>query len=472
MSPYYRSIAWHHFDDDRLADLVEFNNRYLSFLNTAVTERLACDEILRRAAESGFKKFGAGSGKRLREYHTFDGRCGALVNIGDPAHIDDGLVIVATHIDSPRLDLKPNPLIHDSGFALLKTRYYGGVKKYQWVGIPLALHGYVVFEDGTSRSISIGNKEDDPVFTITDLLPHLGTDQMKKPASEFIPAEKLNVLFGSRAAFPGQDFESKELDGKVTDEISRALKKAYGITREDFASAEFEVVPALRAREVGLDRSMIGGYGQDNRLCTFAALEAILASDKPKANTAFVFFDREEIGSQGSHGADSNLIERIMLRVFEQLQRPDWFALKRSMANSIIISGDVNVGIDPNWKDVTEEANCAKIGSGVCVTKYTGSGGKRGASEADASVVARLRRVLNERKIPWQIGELGKVDAGGGGTVALHLARSGANVIDCGPPVLSMHSPFEIASKVDVYSTYLAYKGFFEELSGWSSQKL
>lgn len=464
---YYRSNAWQHYDAERIAELEAFSGRYMGFLDAAVTERRACGEIVRRASEAGFVEHGSGSTKRLREHHVFDGRCGALVNIGNPARIEDGIAIIATHIDSPRLDLKPNPLIDDGGFALLKTRYYGGIKKYHWVGIPLALHGYVVFQDGSSRAVSIGDKEDDPVFTITDLLPHLGGEQMKKAAGDFIPAEKLNVLVGSRPNAPGEDDRPR-----ISEPIRRALLQSYGMSTEDFASAEFEVVPAFRTREVGLDRSMIGGYGQDNRICTFAALEAMLAINKPKSNTAFVFFDREEIGSQGSHGADSNLLERIFLRVFEGLERPDWFALKRAMANSFIVSGDVNVGIDPNWKEVTEETNCARIGAGVCVTKYTGSRGKRGASEADASVVARIRGILNARRIPWQIGELGRVDAGGGGTVALHLARTGANVIDCGPPVLSMHSPFEIASKADLYATYLAYKAVLEDLPGWTSQKL
>ena len=457
----YRSVASQHFNERQTRELEQFCKEYRHFLDAAATERLACKEIERQAFAAGFVRFEEASGQTKRQLHVFDGRCGALVRIGSPNKLENGIVIVASHIDSPRLDVKPNPLTESSGIALLKTRYYGGVKKYQWLGIPLAMHGVAFLQDGRSVDISIGNGEDDPVFTITDLAPHLASNQIKKPAGEFIEGEKLNIIFASGGS-SGASFSRTSGEKSIKDQIEERLHRDYGLSLEDFTSAEFEIVPAIQSKDVGLDRSFLGGYGQDNRVCTFAAMKAIMACESEGANLMFAFFDKEEIGSQGAHGADSNLLERIFMRVFEQLGSTDWFALKRSMANSVVVSGDVNVGIDPNWKDVTEDLNCARMGAGVCLMKYTGGAGKRGANEADAAFVAKVRRVLNESGVPWQTGEIGKVDAGGGSTVAHYLARIGASVIDAGPPLLSMHSPFEIVSKADIYSSYLAYKAIYE----------
>jgi aspartyl aminopeptidase len=374
--------------------------------------------------------------------------------------IEDGLNIIASHIDVPRLDLKQNPLYEDDDtkLALFKTHYYGGIKKYQWVNIPLALHGKVVKGDGSEVDINIGESPDDPVFTITDLLPHLARKkQAKRALAEGIKGEELNILVGSR---PVSDKHAKK---KVKLWILDYLNKNYGMVEEDFVSAELEIVPAGRARDIGFDRSLVGAYGHDDRICAYTSLRALTDIKTPSRTGLALMFDKEEIGSEGSTGVKSRFLVNTIGDLIG-LRNPGYpeSMLRKALENSRALSSDVNAGINPNYKGVHETRNAARLGHGVVITKFTGSGGKYASNDASAEFMGAIRRLLNENKIIWQTAELGKVDEGGGGTVARFLAEHNMDVIDCGPPILSMHSPFEISSKIDIYSTYEAYRAFFE----------
>ncbi len=376
--------------------------------------------------------------------------------------IKDGLRIVAAHIDAPRIDMKPVAIFEDreSKTALFETHYYGGIKKYQWVSRPLAIVGLVVKEDGTHIDVSIGESENDPVFTFADLLPHLSRKvQYDKKLYDAIPAEKLDLLVGSYHI--KADDNNKE---PVKAHIIELLKKKYSIEEEDFVSAELEIVPAGRAREVGLDRSMIGAYGHDDRICGYTGFTAFLDAANNTWPILLLLFDKEEIGSNGNTGARSKFVEYAVLQILEKKGlNTDALSLRRILYNSEAMSADVSAGVNPGWKEVHELKNAALMGYGIAVSKYTGHGGKYGANDAHAEYVAKIRKILNERNVPWQPAELGKVDEGGGGTVATYIAETGINTIDAGPALLSMHSPFEIVSKVDLYSSYLAYRAFFEE---------
>ena len=383
----------------------------------------------------------------------------ALVVVGKMELTKSGMNIVASHIDSPRLDLKQNPLFEDkdTGLAMFKTHYYGGIKKYQWVSIPLSLHGTVATATGKKVKIVIGEDEEDPVFTIPDLLPHLWRKtQAERKITEGIRGEEMNLLVGS---IPVTDEKVKE---RVKLTILEYLNKNYGMIEEDFVSAELEVVPSFRARDVGMDRSMIGAYGQDDSSSTYATLRAILETEKPQITSLALFFDKEEIGSDGNTGVKSRFVENVVARTLSIVKgNYSDIELRNVLENSRALSADVNAGVNPIFKDVHEIRNAAKIGYGVVITKFTGSGGKYMASDASAEFVGKIRQLFNKNNVYWQYGALGKVDEGGGGTVAKFLAQYNMDVLDCGPAVIAMHSTFEVTSKADIWASYRAYLTFY-----------
>ncbi len=444
---YSRPSAWEMLDQKKV---FVFSDLYKDFLSKVKTEREAVEEIINLAKEAGFKQYPK---SKEKFYISFKDKAIALVVRGKkPA--DEGMFILAAHLDSPRIDLKMVPLYEDkdSNLALVDTHYYGGIKKYQWVNHPLALHGVVVRKDGKRIEVRIGEDENDPVLVIPDLLPHLASKQMEKPAKEVIEGENLDAVIGHLSKKYKEKGKEEESIKKA---ILEALNKKYGIVEEDLISADLELVPAVKPRDVGLDRSLIGAYGHDDRSSVFTELMAVLdLKKKPERTVLAFFFDKEEIGSEGNTSAQSHFLRYVASLVAKD---PNL-----ALLNSIAISADVDAGMHPLYKDVFEKKNTAVLGKGVVLTKYTGHGGKYMASEARAEFVAELRRIFEKAKVPWQPGALGKVDVGGGGTVAAYLARYGMDVIDMGVPVLSMHSPFEIASKADLYSGYLAYKAFIE----------
>lgn len=431
----------------------DFCKGYTDFLGAAKTERLAVKKAVELAEKAGFKEF-----KENTEYAAGDkvyinnrGKSLALVVIGTEP-VEKGVRIAAAHIDSPRIDLKPNPLYEESELALFKTHYYGGIKKYQWTAIPLALHGVFCKKDGTTVEVSIGEEPNEPCFVITDLLPHLSQEQVKRPAGQIIKGEELNILIGSRA------FKADEGSELVKLNILNILNEKYGITEEDFLSAELECVPAGKPRDIGFDRSLIGGYGHDDRVCAYPCLMASINTAAPKHTTLSILADKEETGSDGNTGMNS----AFLAYVIEDLAKMQGASGYRALRNSKCLSADVNAAFDPTFPDVMEKRNASQINYGAVITKYTGSRGKGGTSDASAEFVGWIRKILNEGSVTWQTGELGKVDLGGGGTVAKYIANLGVDVVDLGVPVLSMHAPFEVVSKFDVYMTYLAVKALFD----------
>ncbi|MCD4718332.1 MAG: aminopeptidase [Desulfobacula sp.] len=443
-------------------ELFKFSESYKNFLNQSKTEREAARQIVQIATAKGFVDIDTLLTKKPKNsqkvYKIFQGRCVALAILGKETLVS-GANIIASHIDSPRLDLKQNPVYEDLSIGLMKTHYYGGIRKYHWLAVPLALHGTIITSHNETIDITIGEDPDDPVFTVTDLLPHLaGKTQANKKLSEVFEGEKLNLIAGSIPL--GNDEEKNRFKLGVLN----LLYEKYGFTEEDFISAEIEAVPAEKARDVGFDRSMIGSYGQDDRICAYTSLEAILDTQHPNKTAIALFFDKEEIGSEGSSGAKSNFLEDFMSDLlFIKGQNTDNRCLRKALINSSCLSADVNAAMDPDFKDVHEAMNAAKLGFGICMTKFTGVGGKSGSSDASAEFVGKIRQMFNKNKIVWQTGELGKIDQGGGGTVAKFLAKSGMNVLDCGPAILSMHSPFEVSSKADVFMTHLGYKAFYSD---------
>uniref|UniRef100_UPI003FF15583 aminopeptidase n=1 Tax=Candidatus Fimivicinus sp. TaxID=3056640 RepID=UPI003FF15583 len=365
--------------------------------------------------------------------------------------VGEGVRIAAAHIDSPRLDLKPNPLYEDFEMALFKTHYYGGIKKYQWTAIPLSLHGVIVRCDGTKINVSLGDQPDEPNFVVTDLLPHLAQEQMKRTLADGVRGEELNILVGSR---PFRSDEGSEL---VKLAIMKLLHEKYGIVESDFLSAELELVPAFPVCDIGFDRSMIGGYGHDDRVCAYPAAMAAFACEKPEYTAVTVLTDKEETGSDGNTGLNSSYLKYFIA----DLARMEGLEARDVLSRSRCLSADVNAGFDPTFPDVIEKKNAAYLNRGVVVTKYTGSRGKSGTSDASAEFMGEVRRLFDEKKICWQTGELGKVDLGGGGTVAMYVANLDVDVVDVGVPVLSMHAPFEVVSKIDVYMAFRAFKAFF-----------
>lgn len=441
-------------DDDVIEKAYAYCEGYKSFLNSAKTEREAAKIALKMAKKSGFCEF-----DRNRKYSEGDkvyfnnrGKTVAFAVFGtDP--VETGVRITAAHIDSPRLDLKPNPLYEEIELALFKTHYYGGIRKYQWPAVPLALHGVFAKKDGSVIEVSIGEADDEPRFVVNDLLPHLAAEQSKRSLADGIRGEELNILIGSRPFKADNESELVKLN------ILSILNEKYGITEEDFLSAELEMVPAYRASDIGFDRSLIGSYGQDDRVCAYPALTAVLELETPKKTAIAILTDKEEIGSDGNTGLNSD----FLMHIVGDLAFTQGGDVTVALRNSKCLSADVNAGTDPTFQDVSERRNASFLNYGAVITKYTGSRGKAGTSDASAEYVAEIRAMLDNAGIIWQTGELGKVDAGGGGTVAMYIANLGVDVVDLGVPVLSMHSPFETTSKLDVYMCYRAMYEFMKQ---------
>ncbi len=426
---------------------------YRAYLDKARTERLAVREAVALVEKAGFRPYTYGGKVQPGDkvYSVNRDKALMLAVVGSES-LASGCNIAAAHVDSPRLDLKQLPLYEDGELAYFKTHYYGGIKKYQWVTIPLALHGVVALADGRRVDISIGDAPADPVFVITDLLPHLGADQMKKTLAEGITGEGLNLLVGSEP-----DGETEGSD-PVKLAVLSILNEKYGITEEDFLSAELEAVPALPTRDVGLDRSLLAGYGHDDRVCAYAELAAILELDAPRRTAICILADKEEIGSEGVSGMKSQAFERFV----GDMCRSQGVELADCFAASFCLSADVCNGFDPNFPEVSEKRNNAKLNYGMGICKYTGARGKSGSSDASAEVVAKLRSIFAQRQVIWQMAELGKVDQGGGGTVAVYMAERNIDTIDAGVPVLSMHAPYEVVAKLDCYMTYKGVKAVYE----------
>ena len=441
-------------DAEQTGEIFAYAEGYKRFLDAARTEREAVKEAIRMAEDAGFVPytFGMELQPGAKVYVNNRGKALMLAVLGEQP-LDHGCVIAGAHVDSPRLDLKQTPMYEDSELAYFKTHYYGGIKKYQWVAIPLELHGKIVRADGSEVYVKIGADPEDPQFVINDLLPHLGREQGKKPLNEAIPSESLNILIGS---WPEPDDDGSD---RVKLAIMRILHEKYGIVEEDFISAELEAVPAANARDLGFDRSLIGAYGHDDRVCAYAELAAILQLDVPEKTAVCIFADKEEIGSEGVSGMQGEAFEHFMKTLcgMQSVELTDCFA------NSFCISADVTAAYDPNFSEVYERRNAAYVNYGVGLCKYTGSGGKGGASDASAEVVGRIRRLFNGNGVMWQMAELGKTDAGGGGTVAKYMAKRNIDTLDAGVPVLSMHAPYETVAKLDCYMTYKGMKVFFEQ---------
>jgi aspartyl aminopeptidase len=451
--------GWEKLSAAKEKKVFSFCEEYKDFLDTVKTEREAVLTIISMASREGFKPLDKVKTIKpgARVYIQNRNKSIALAIIGTEP-IESGLNIIASHIDAPRLDLKQNPLYEnsESHTALFRTHYYGGIKKYQWVNIPLALHGKVILSNGKELDIKVGEEPTDPIFVIPDLLPHLYRQrQAKRRLAEGIKGEELNIIVGSRP------LEEKGVKNKIKLWVLNYLNKKYGMVEEDFISAEFELVPATDAYDVGFDRSLIAAYGQDDRSCAYTSIRAAFELKKPKRTSLILLFDKEEIGSEGPSSVKSRFLENVVGDLLA-LKNPDYkdSQLRKTLQNSQALSSDVNGGINPIFSDVHEKQNAARLSYGLVITKFTGSGGKSGANDASAEFMGYIRRLLNKNNVIWQAAELGKVDEGGGGTVAKFLAEHNMDVIDCGPAILSMHSPFEISSKIDIYSCYEAYSAF------------
>ncbi|MBU5437488.1 aminopeptidase [Tissierella sp. MSJ-40] len=453
--------VWDKIDKEETEEVFKINEDYKEFLDKGKTERESIKEIIKRAEEKGFKSIEEILKENTRllpgdKIYINNKDKGAALFVIGKNHIEKGMNIIGSHIDSPRLDLKQNPLYEDSDLAFLKTHYYGGVKKYQWVALPLALHGIILKKSGERIDVSIGEDHDEPVFYITDLLPHLAKDQMSKTLSDGITGEGLNILVGS---IP---FNDKDIKDKIKFNILKILYEKYGIIEEDFIAAELELVPAEKARDLGFDRSMVMAYGHDDRVCAYTSLKAILDIEEVDTTAVALFVDKEEIGSVGNTGMEAAFFENGLMEIVNLLEGEyNLSIVKKSLSNSKALSADVAAGYDPNYSDAYEKLNTAFIGKGITIVKYTGSRGKGGCNDANSEFVNYVRSIFNKNNIVWQSGELGKVDQGGGGTIAYILARHGMEVLDCGVPVLSMHAPYEVVSKADVYMTYKGYKAFY-----------
>lgn len=453
---YKRRNVWDVISKTDLKKVNLYSELYLKFLDASKTEREAVDYVLKEIDGSGYKNIHTDKTAEKVYYNQY-GKSLAIFRTGS-AGLTKGLNIIVAHLDSPRLDLKQNPLYEDQELALLKTHYYGGVKKYQWLSRPLAMHGVVILQDGRRIDIVIGEKDNDPVFTIADLLPHLaGKAQMTQPASEFIPGEKLNLIVGSMPITS----DIKE-DSRFKLNVLKLLNEKYGICEEDFISADLEIVPAVKARDIGFDRSLVAGYGQDDRVCSYAAYRALLDAKKPKHSALILLMDKEEIGSEGATGANTWFVEMVLGEVLEKHGIIQYGDLRRWISSASCLSADVNGAVHPDWQDVHEKMNAAYLNAGLVLSKFTGIKGKSGSNEANAEFVATLRNIFNKKDIVWHIAELGKVDEGGGGTIAKFMAYYGMQVIDAGVPVLDMHSPFEITSKGDIWMMYKAFTAFLE----------
>ena len=451
-----KKYGWEGLPDSVKNDIIKFSDEYIHFLNRSKTEREATSFITEILDKNGFvnikDKMILVPGDKV--YYVNREKSVYVAIIGNKP-VEAGLNIIGSHIDSPRLDLKPNPLYEDANLALFKTHYYGGIKKYQWTAIPLSIHGVIVKTNGEKIRVNIGEDEKDPVFTITDLLPHLAQEQMEKKMKEGISGEDLNVLIGS-IPYKADTTEKVKLN------ILNILNKKYGITEIDFLSSELEIVPAMRCRTMGFDESMVAGYGQDDKVCVYTSLTALVdMKEIPEKTSVCIIADKEEIGSMGNTGMESHAFDNFIAEILNKLgvNRPN--LLEKIFCNSKMLSADVDAGLDPIYANVSERNNASYLGRGIGINKYTGSRGKAGASDANAEFVAEVRNIFEKENIKYQISELGKVDTGGGGTIAYILANKGIDVIDCGVPVLSMHSPYEVTSKIDIYEAYRAYKAFW-----------
>lgn len=458
-----QKLVWDKISQTQKDEALKFSEDYKLFLDKAKTEREAVREIIRLAEEQGFVSLDqmTARGKKLRpgnKVYTVSKEKNIALMVTGKEPVWHGINLIGSHLDSPRLDLKPVPLYEDQGIALLKTHYYGGIKKYQWLSHPLALHGVVVKQSGEKVNICLGEDEKDPVFVITDLLPHLAKEQLQKKLGEAVTGEALNILAGT---IPLEDKEAKE---RVKLAILEMLAAKYGINEEDLTSAELELVPAPKARDVGLDRSLVGAYGQDDRICAYTSLRAILNCQNPVRTAIVLFVDKEEIGSTGNTGMRSRFLENSIAELLYLIAGDyDEIYCRKALSNGRALSADVGAAVDPNWEGVFDKLNAARLGCGIVITKYTGSGGKYSTSDANPEFVAEIRRIFNENNVIWQTGELGKVDQGGGGTIAQFIARYGMDVLDCGPALLSMHSPMEVAHKGDIYMCYTAYEAFLNK---------
>ena len=450
--------GWESLDSNQKEEVFDLSKKYMDFLNVAKTEREFIKHARKLANENGYKD--------IMEYDTLKPgdkiyfvnreKSMYLAIIGEKT-IEEGLHIIGSHVDSPRLDLKPNPLYEDTGLAYFKTHYYGGIKKYQWTTIPLSIHGVIVKANGEKIEVNIGEDEEDPIFTITDLLPHLAQEQMEKKLKNGVDGEDLNLLIGS---IP---YSSSKISEKVKLNILNILNQKYGITEADLTSSEIELVPAFKARSLGFDGSMVAAYGQDDKVCAYTSLHAMMELENVKNTAVCILSDKEEIGSMGNTGMESHMFDFFISEMLNKLgvNRPN--LLDKVFCFSKMLSSDVDAGFDPMYASVSDKHNAGFLGKGISLNKYTGARGKSGASDANAEYVAWVRNILERNDIKYQIAELGKVDIGGGGTIAYIIANKGADVIDCGVPVLSMHAPYEVTSKYDIYSAYKTYKAFWEE---------
>ncbi|MBE5942565.1 MAG: aminopeptidase [Lachnospiraceae bacterium] len=456
-----RKNAWKDYDKKEIKELEKLCKEYRHFLDKGKTERECVQYIIGLAKSYGYQDLDEikTSGKKLKTgdkvYAVNMKKAIALFNIGSEPLVN-GMNILGAHIDSPRMDVKQNPLYEDTDFAYLDTHYYGGIKKYQWVTLPLAIHGVVAKKNGEVIDIVIGEDEKDPIFCVTDLLIHLAGEQMEKKANKVVEGEQLDVLIGSR---PLQD-EEKEPVKKM---VLSLLKKKYDIEEEDFLSAELEIVPAGKARNAGLDESMIMGYGQDDRVCSYTSAAAMFDMPKVKRTACCLLVDKEEIGSVGATGMQSKFFENTVAELIDNMEAYSELKLKRLLANSYMLSSDVSAAYDPNFASVFEKKNAAYFGRGVVFNKFTGSRGKSGSNDANAEYIGKLRKIMDDNKVAFQTAELGKVDIGGGGTIAYILSLYGMNVIDSGVAVLNMHAPWEITSKADIYEAYKSYKAFLKD---------
>ncbi|MBP3362042.1 MAG: aminopeptidase [Clostridia bacterium] len=444
--------------DNQKDEMEKLCGEYRAFLDAGKTERECVSAAVAMAEKAGFVSFDSASELNAGDkIYIVNRKKNILLAVIGKSPLTEGISLVGAHVDSPRLDLKQNPLYESSNMSLLKTHYYGGIKKYQWTAMPLALHGVMFTSEGKQVDISIGEDEDDPVFCVTDLLPHLAKDQMSKKLSEAIEGEALNILFG------GFTIDASEKKDKFKKNILSLMYKKYGVSEKNFLSAELEAVPAFKAKNVGLDGAFVGAYGQDDRVCAFTSLKAILDVDMPDKTSVCLLVDKEEIGSCGNTGMLSDFFRFALAEIAEkQLGSCDYLTLSRILKNSSCLSSDVGAAVDPNYEGVTEKQNAAYAGCGMVLMKYTGARGKSGSSDASAEFVYRIGKILDDNGVFWQTSELGKVDQGGGGTIAQYVANLNMDVIDCGVPVLSMHSPFEVTAKTDIYMAYLSYVAFYK----------
>ena len=453
-----KKVGWENLDTRRKEKIFNFCKDYMDFLNKAKTEREFVKEAKEIADLNGFKD--------LSEYDTLNAgdrvyfinrnKSMYLAIIGQEK-METGLHIIGSHVDSPRLDLKPNPLYEDTGFAYFKTHYYGGIKKYQWTTIPLSIHGVIVKPNGEKIEVNIGENESDPIFTITDLLPHLAMDQMEKKLKNGIDGEDLNLLIGS---IP---FDGEKISEKVKLNILNILNQKYGIVEADLLSSELELVPAFKARSLGFDSSMVAAYGQDDKICAYASFAAMMNLENVKNTAVCILADKEEIGSMGNTGMESHMFDYFISELLNKTGENRVNLLDKVFCYSKMLSSDVDAGFDPIYASVSDKTNAGLLGKGISLNKYTGARGKSGASDANAEYVAWIRNLLEKYDIKYQLAELGKVDIGGGGTIAYILANKGVDVIDCGVPLLSMHSPYEVTSKFDIYEAFRTYKAFWNE---------